>query len=45
MFYDLIEASIELDKKPWAYFYHQTRELMANINNFEKGVGKILFYE
>ena len=30
MYYDLIEAGIELDKKPWEYFYHQTGELMAN---------------
>ena len=30
MYYDLIEAGVELDKKPWEYFYHQTGELMAN---------------
>jgi len=30
MYYDLIEAGIELDKKPWEYFYHQTGSLMTN---------------
>ena len=30
MYYDLIEAGADLDKKPWEYFYHQTGELMAN---------------
>ena len=30
MYYDLIEAGFELDKKPWEYFYHQTGSLMTN---------------
>jgi len=30
MYYDLIDSGVELDKKPWEYFYHQTGELMAN---------------
>ena len=30
MYYDLIEAGYELDKKPWEYFYHQTGSLMTN---------------
>ena len=30
LYYDLIEDGVELDKKPWEYFFHQTGELMAN---------------
>ena len=30
MYYDLIDSGVELDKKPWEYFFHQTGELMAN---------------
>jgi radical SAM superfamily enzyme YgiQ (UPF0313 family) len=30
MYYNLIEDGVELDKKPWEYFFHQTGELMAN---------------
>ena len=30
MYYDLIEQGVELDKKPWEYFFHQTGELMVN---------------
>jgi anaerobic magnesium-protoporphyrin IX monomethyl ester cyclase len=30
IYYDLIDSGIELDKKPWEYFYHQTGEMMAN---------------
>ena len=30
MYYDLMEQGVELDKKPWEYFFHQTGELMVN---------------
>jgi len=30
MYYDLIADGLELDKKPWEYFFHQTGELMVN---------------
>jgi len=30
MYYDLIEQGLELDKKPWEYFFHQTGDLMVN---------------
>lgn len=30
MYYDLVDEGVELDKKPWEYFFHQTGELMAN---------------
>ena len=30
MYYDLIDDGVELDKKPWEYFFHQTGDLMAN---------------
>jgi len=30
MYYDLIEQGVELDKKPWEYFFHQTGDLMVN---------------
>jgi anaerobic magnesium-protoporphyrin IX monomethyl ester cyclase len=30
MYYDLIDSGVELDKKPWEYFFHQTGDLMAN---------------
>ena len=32
MYYDLVKKGIELDKKPWEYFFHQTGELMVNSN-------------
>jgi anaerobic magnesium-protoporphyrin IX monomethyl ester cyclase len=39
LFYDLVDSGVELDKKPWEYFYHQTGELMAN-NKITKPVLK-----
>ena len=30
VYYDMIDAGFELDKKPWEYFFHQTGDLMVN---------------
>ena len=30
LYYDLVEAGVDLDKKPWEYFFHQTADLMVN---------------
>ena len=37
LYFDLMEQGFELDKKPWEYFYHQTRDLMVN-NKISKDV-------
>ena len=43
MYYDLIDSGVELDKKPWEYFYHQTGELLAN-SKITKPVLKEFFH-
>jgi len=30
MYYDLMKQGVELDKKPWEYFFHQTGEMLVN---------------
>jgi len=42
MYYNLIEDGVELDKKPWEYFFHQTGELMANTKISKKVLKKFL---
>ena len=45
MYYDLIDDGVELDKKPWEYFFHQTGELMANSKISKPVFGKISHIE
>ena len=42
MYYDLVDDGIQLDKKPWEYFFHQTGELMANTKISKKVLEKFL---
>ena len=42
MYFDLIDSGVELDKKPWEYFFHQTGDLMANTKISKKIIKKFL---
>ncbi len=42
MYYDLIDDGVQLDKKPWEYFFHQTGDLMANTKISKKVLEKFL---
>jgi len=42
MYYDLIDDGIQLDKKPWEYFFHQTGDLMANTKISKKVLERFL---
>ena len=44
-YYDLVESGLELDKKPWEYFYHQTGEMMGEYKNIARSIAGIFRFK